>query len=301
MSVTAMISHISRGSLHDGPGVRTVVYLMGCPLRCRWCHNPEALLAHPRTVFKSNLCIGCGRCVDTCPEHHAVVNGKMVFRSEGCSACGRCVEACPAGALDVIGEKKSVDEVFEEIKKDLHYYTASGGGVTFSGGECLLYPEFVAALAKKCSNKGIHTAVESSFCVPWAHVEAVLQWIDLFYVDCKLADPQKHELYTGRDNRMILENLRKLAQTGKPTVLRIPIIPQVNDTREDMIRFGEILSAYGQGIRSVELLKYNYLARSKYELIGEAYTSFAQASQTDEEMAGYAQLLSEKTGLPVVF
>ena len=225
----------------------------------------------------------------------------MTFLSEGCTACGRCAGECPAEALAVIGERMSVDEVLEEIRKDLHYYVTSGGGVTFSGGECLLYPNFVAALAKKCRSEGIHTAVESSFCVPWEHIEAVLESVDLFFVDCKLADPQKHEAYTGKDNRLILENLRRLSQTGKPIVLRIPIIPQVNDSDEDMARFGEIIAEFGGGIRSVELLKYNYLAQSKYELLGERYTAFAQDSQTDEEMAGYAQKLSEQTGLPVVF
>ena len=301
MSLTAMISNISRCSLHDGPGVRTVVYFMGCPLRCLWCHNPETQSTRARTVYYSNKCIHCGKCIDTCNEHHVVVNGKMEFISEGCSACGKCVEICPACALTVIGEKKSVDDVFDEIKKDTHYYISSGGGVTFSGGECLLYPNFVADLAEKCHAEGIHTAVESSFCVPWKHIESALPFIDTFFVDCKIADPQKHEKYTGKDNRMILKNIRKLCQTGKQIILRIPIIPHVNDTDEDMTQFGKIIAEFGQAIQSIELLKYNYLAKSKYDLVGEKYTAFAQESQTDEEMSRYAQMLSERTGLPVVF
>ena len=296
-----MISNISRGSLHDGPGVRTVVYFMGCSLRCQWCHNPETQSPRARTVFYSNKCICCGKCIEICHEHHVVENGKMTFRADGCSACGSCAELCPAGALTVIGERKSVDEVFEEIKKDIHYYNFSGGGVTFSGGECLLYPDYVAALAKKCREEGIHIAVESAFCVPWEHIESVLPFIDMFYVDFKIADPQKHKEYTGQDNYVILENLQRLSQTGKPTVIRIPVIPHVNDSDEDMTRFAEVIAGFGRAIQSVELLKYNYLAQSKYDLIGEKYTEFAQKSQTDAQMSRYADMLSEKAGLPVTF
>lgn len=301
MSVTAMISNISRGSLHDGPGVRTVVYFMGCPLRCLWCHNPETQLPRARTVYNSNKCIGCGKCIEICPEHHIIENGKMTFVLDSCSACGNCVEHCPSCALTVIGEKKSVDEVFEEIKKDIHYYITSGGGVTFSGGECLLYPDFVVALAKKCRAEGIHTTVESAFCVPWENIESVLQTIDMFYIDLKIADPQKHKKYTGKDNRLILDNLQRISQTEKTVVLRIPIIPHVNDSDEDITQFGEVIAEFGKAIQSVELLKYNYLAQSKYDLIGEKYTAFAQKAQTDEQMSRYADMLSEKIGLPVVF
>ena len=301
MSVTAMISNISRGSLHDGPGVRTVVYFMGCPLRCLWCHNPETQSVRSRTVYNANKCIYCGKCIEVCPEHHIIENGKMTFVLDSCSACGNCVEHCPSCALTVIGEKKSVDEVFEEIKKDIHYYITSGGGVTFSGGECLLYPDFVVALAKKCRAEGIHTTVESAFCVPWENIESVLQTIDMFYIDLKIADPQKHKKYTGKDNRLILDNLQRISQTEKTVVLRIPIIPHVNDSDEDITQFGEVIAEFGKAIQSVELLKYNYLAQSKYDLIGEKYTAFAQKAQTDEQMSRYADMLSEKAELPVTF
>lgn len=299
--MTGIIFDIKEMAVHDGPGIRTTVFFKGCPLRCKWCHNPETQLPNARTVYNSSKCISCGKCIEICPEHHVVENEKMTFASAGCSACGRCAELCPVCALTVIGERKSVDEVFEEIQKDIHYYHSSGGGVTFSGGECLLYPDFVAELAKKCSDVGIHTTVESAFYVPWKNIESVLPLIDLFYVDLKLADPQKHEKYTGKDNGLILENLGRLCQTKKTIVIRIPIIPHVNDSDEDMARFGEVIAEFGKAIQSVELLKYNYLAKSKYDLIGQKYTAFAQESQTDEQMSRYAKMLSEKTGLPVTF
>ena len=228
----------------DGPGVRSVIFLSGCPLRCVYCHNPDTW---------------------------------------------ECQE-------------KQLTDANELAERLLSFYSfIKKGGVTFSGGECLLYPNFVADLAEKCHAEGIGTAVESSFCVPWKHIESVLPFIDTFFVDCKIADPQKHEKYTGKDNRMILKNIRKLCQTGKQIILRIPIIPHVNDTDEDMTQFGKIIAEFGQAIQSIELLKYNYLAKSKYDLVGEKYTAFAQESQTDEEMSRYAQMLSERTGLPVVF
>jgi len=220
MSVTALISNISRCSLHDGPGVRTVVYFMGCPLRCKWCHNPETQSSFARTVYNSSKCIGCGKCVGICPRHHIIGNGKLIFLADGCSACGKCAELCPVRALTVIGEKMSVDEVFDELKKDIHYYGASGGGVTFSGGECLLYPDFVAALAKKCGDEGIHTVLESAFYVPWEHIETVLPFVDMFYVDLKIADHEKHKIYTGKRNEIILSNLALLKASGKPHIIR---------------------------------------------------------------------------------
>ena len=296
MSVTATITNIARGSLHDGPGSRTVVYFKGCGLSCLWCHNPETRQVNKQILYIPNKCIHCGSCIEICPEHHIVMGNQMEFLREGCIACGRCAEECPSMALTLCGEDKTVDEVFAEIQKDLHYYQASGGGVTFSGGECLLYPEFVAKLAKKCREAGIHTAVESAMFVPWANVEQVLPYIDLFFNDLKIPDPEKHRQYTGQTNHRIIENIRKLSETEKRMILRIPVIPGINDSEADLTGFGKIIQHFGPGVQEVELLKYNHLAESKFRFVGEDYHAFAAESQKDDEMQKLCGRLSELCG-----
>ena len=301
MSVSAIITNISRGSLHDGPGVRSVVYLKGCGLRCRWCHNPETLAAQREAAFMPSKCIGCGRCIDVCPTHHVVRDGTLRFDRHGCTACGKCADACPAEAMSIIGERMSVQQVFNILRKDIPYYRQSGGGVTFSGGECLLHPEFVADVATLCREASIHTLVETALFVPWDNVERVLPRIDQFYVDLKLADPEKHRFYTGQDNARILENLRRLSQLSTPITVRIPVIPTVNDTAADFDGFAAILRTLGTAVREVELLKYNPLASSKYELVGANYTAFATDAQSNEQMQALCDRLAAQISLPCTF
>ena len=293
MSVSAPVTNIARGSLHDGPGIRTVVYLKGCGLRCRWCHNPETLSAKREILYLPNKCMHCGECIDVCQEHHRIEGNDMLYLRDGCTACGKCADECPAGALTVCGEDMTSEEVFREIRKDAHYYAASGGGVTFSGGECLLYPDFVAETAEKCKENGIHVTIESAFHVPWANIEHVLPFTDLFYADLKLPDSAKHRLYTGQDNTLILKNLRRLSEIFPHMIVRIPVIPTVNDSEEDMKAFAEIINTFGNGIKEVELLRYNPLAKSKYEFSGREYTTFADAAQSDTEMQNLSRILTQ--------
>lgn len=293
MSVTAPVTNIARCSLHDGPGVRTVVYLKGCGLRCAWCHNPETLDGNKRILYIKSKCIHCGKCIELCPEHHRIDGDDMVFDREGCTACGRCAASCPSLALNLCGETKTVEEVFEEIEKDAHYYTASGGGVTFSGGECLLHSEFVFEVAKLCRENHISTVVESAFFVPWESVERVLPYIDLFYADLKIADSSKHRLYTGQGNENIIANISKLSRIHHNVIVRIPLIPGVNDSMDDIAGFGQIIKTFGEGIKAVELLKYNNLAESKYDIAGMEYTKFADNSQTDEDMKSMCEALEK--------
>lgn len=301
MPVTATVSDITRGSLHDGPGVRTVIYFKGCGLRCKWCHNPETLETGRQLVFYSTKCIGCGRCIQICPEHHKMENGVLNHILEGCSACGCCAQQCPVGALKIIGENKTADDLLEVIQKDLHFYRQSGGGVTFSGGECLLRPEFLAELASRCQASGIHTAVESALFVPWVNVERVLPYIDLFFADLKIPDSRKHIHYTGQNNTLIIENIRKLCQQAKRVVIRIPVIPGVNDSQQDLKQFAQIISTLGPALQYVELLKYNHLAQSKYSMVGAQYTPFADGAQRDEQMYGLCQVISDMTGKTCIF
>ena len=301
MPVKAKVTNISRCSLHDGPGIRSVIYLKGCALRCKWCHNPETLIAGSQIAYLPDKCIKCGRCVDICPKHHTVNENDMVFLREGCTSCGKCAEACPTGALSLIGEDRDAESVFEEIKKDVEYYKMSGGGVTFSGGECLLSPDFVAKTAEKCKAEGISTAVESALFVPWENVEKVLPYIDLFLTDLKIPDREKHIRYTGQPNDIIIENLKRLVMTDKQVTVRIPIIPGVNDSQNDLESFAEILNSLEDPRVTVELLKYNYLAGTKYSMIGGKYTSFSEKTQEDKEMSRYCNIISEKTGLKCSF
>ncbi len=299
--VSGIVSDISRGSLHDGPGVRTVVYLKGCGLRCRWCHNPETFSGTPELLFAPVRCIGCRRCLEVCPEHHLEQDGRHVYLREGCRACGRCAEACPAGALRVSGERMTATRVFAAVDRDAPFYRRSGGGVTVSGGECLLQPEFTATILSMCRDAGIDTAIETALFVPWESVETVLPFLCRVYADLKLPDDARHREYTGQDGAGIRENLGRLCRIGIPVTVRIPLIPGVNDGAADLRGFAGILEALGEGLREVELLKYNPLAGSKYEMTGREHVSFG-LPQRNEEMETLAETLREELpGIPVTF
>lgn len=301
MSLKATVTNISRCSLHDGPGVRTVIYFKGCELRCRWCHNPETLSCDKQLLYLPQKCIFCGRCIELCPEHHTVKGDKMLLVRSGCTLCGKCADSCPSEALTVCGREMTCDELFSELEKDIHYYKATGGGVTFSGGECLLQAEFLKELAGRCAEKGIHTAVETALFVPWDNIERLVPVTDLFYTDLKIANPVKNIKYTGRDNSLIIENLRKLSNIAENIIIRIPVIPGVNDSSEDFIGFADIIRTLGGGIQKIELLRYNNLAESKYDMLGIKYHGFSDSSQDDEQMRKYTDMLSELTEIPCFF
>lgn len=280
-----LICNIARCSLHDGEGVRTVVYLKGCNLRCLWCHNPEGIRPEKEILLYPSRCIKCGRCAELCPEHHMISGGEPVFIRDGlCVKCGRCADACPNGALLLCGEERTEKELLTEILKDKPYYDNSGGGVTFSGGECLLYPEFLAHTLSLCRKASVDTAVETALCVPWENIEKVMPFTDAFIVDIKHADNDKHRVLTGRGNGLILENLCRLSQLHNNICIRVPLIPTVNDDDENLCNTALIINSLGCGVKKVELLKYNNMAAGKYEALGLTAKIFAAMPQSEEEI-----------------
>lgn len=291
MSLSADISNISRSSLHDGPGIRTVVYFKGCGLRCAWCHNPETLESKNEILYAPIKCVHCGKCIEACPTCHMIKDNDMLFLRENCKNCERCAQACPSGALSVSGKRMTLNDVMQEVIKDVHYYKQSGGGVTLSGGECLLQADFCAELLKRCKEKGIHTALETALFVPFGNIEKVMDHVDLIYTDFKIADSEKHRKYTGQGNEMIYENLQKLTalKSGK-IIVRIPLIPSVNDSDGDIVQFAEKLLPIAESLQGIEVLKYNSLGVSKYKISGKEYCDFGEP-QKDEDMIGYCNQL----------
>lgn len=292
MSLSAGVINISRGSFHDGNGVRTVVYLKGCNMRCQWCHNPESISVAPQILYAKSKCICCGICINTCPEHHIIKDSQHLFIKDGCSYCGKCAENCPVNALELCGADKSTLEVFNEIIKDKHYYDTSNGGVTFSGGECLLHFNFMLEIVKLCKEALISVIIESAMNIPWRNVEQLLPFIDSFYVDIKHMDCEIHKKYTGCENIRILQNIKLLSKFHNNIIVRVPLIPNVNDSFENLYKTAEFAKGCGDAIKGMELLKYNTLGESKYSLLQEQYVSFSYDTQNNKYMDDICSMLN---------
>lgn len=258
----AFIFDIQRNSFVDGPGIRTTVFFKGCNLKCAWCHNPESQSAKPQMMFYKDKCAGCGKCKGVC-----------TYNLENCDLCGKCALYCPVDARKVCGKEYTVDDVFNEIIKDKAYYDNSGGGVTFSGGECMLQIDFLLEILKKCKENGIHTAVDTAGHIPFKSFEKILPYTDLFLYDIKVFDPIKHNEYVGVCNYQILENLKKLLSSSSKIWIRIPIITGVNDSIEEMEKIKDFLNTYGKP-EEVELLPYHAMGEHKYSAIGRETKRF---------------------------
>ena len=254
--MTATVFDIQRSSFVDGPGIRTTVFFKGCNLRCAWCHNPESQSAAPQMMFYADKCQGCGKCLEKCPHD-------LKF----CELCGKCELYCPAEARRVCGKSYTADELLAEILADKLFYETSGGGATFSGGECMLYPEFLTELLKKCRENGVSTAVDTAGHVPFSHFERVLPFADMFLFDIKSMDTDTHKAYTGVGNELILENLAKLLARGARVWIRVPVITGVNDTEAEMNAMKSFFQKHGQP-EKIELLPYHAMGESKARAIG---------------------------------
>ncbi|HEY3368954.1 MAG TPA: glycyl-radical enzyme activating protein [Symbiobacteriaceae bacterium] len=256
---------------HDGPGIRTTVFLKGCPLNCWWCHNPESQARDPEIMLREDRCIGCGECAQVCPSG-AVVNlgGTLMIDPGKCTVCLRCVSVCHAEARAVAGRTVTVDEVMADVKKDVVFYDESGGGVTFSGGEPLMQPDFLATLLAKCAELDIHTAVETTGFGKLRDLLKISASTDLFLYDLKLMDDAAHRKYTGVSNRIIHDNLQELSRQHANIVVRIPIIPGVNDDEANLMATGAFVAGLA-GVREIHLLPYHKAGVGKYQRLRRVY------------------------------
>ena len=283
MSDTANISKITHGSTEDGRGIRTVVFFGGCGLGCRWCHNPECIPPEPILMHFENKCISCGQCVKICREVFGMTAEGIVIDRTKCDGCGKCISHCLGDALAISQCKMTFEKIFEEIEKDKSYYKYSGGGVTFSGGECLMQPKMLKSLLKKCATEGINTCIESCFDVPYEVIEGIYQYVNSFFIDIKHMDPDIHRYYTGRGNGRILSNIRKIFQNHGDITFRIPLIPGVNDSMENLEKSVDfVASLKGKSEKRIEVLKYNDLAVPKYRSIGRNFVNFGKPQNDDE-------------------
>jgi pyruvate formate lyase activating enzyme len=290
--VSGVVFNIQRCSLHDGPGIRTTVFLKGCSLKCFWCQNPESQAGGPEVLLDRRKCVLCGACRLACREGAVRLEGsKPAFSRGDCRGCGRCVPACPEEARTISGKRVTVDEVLGEVLKDVRFYKRSGGGVTLSGGEPLAQPRFAGELFRRCKREGLHTTLDTCGSAPWPRIRGLLEYVDLVLFDIKHLDAAKHAEATGRDNRLILENAKRIAKR-KPMRVRVPLIPGFNDSVEVV---GEIVGFVEQelGGAAIDLLPYNRLGEIKYEFLDREYP--ALSSQTDDHLRMLESLLADRS------
>lgn len=279
--MNAMITDIKRMAIHDGPGIRTTVFLKGCSLRCLWCHNPETIRRKPQLAYYQNNCTGCLSCTRVCPTGAQVAEGAIHrFDRTACVDCGKCAQVCPAGALTLFGKTMDAEQLLPLLLEDVPFYESTGGGVTLSGGECLLQADFCAEILEKLKKEGIHTAVDTCGFVPREAFDKVLGFTDLFLYDIKAMDPAVHKACTGQENGLILDNLRYLCSRGKQVEIRIPYVPGHNDGEMEAIR--DFLSGL-KGITGVKVLAYHNFAGSKYAAL-DMKNTLPPTLPTEEEL-----------------
>ncbi|MBQ8849400.1 MAG: glycyl-radical enzyme activating protein [Clostridia bacterium] len=292
------ILNVQRFCTKDGPGIRTTVFFKGCPLECAWCHNPESQSVKGELMYNAEKCVNCLRCVDVCPQGaHSQNEGRHVFDCGVCTACGKCLSPL-CEALELAGYEASADELLDEVMQDRLYYENSGGGLTLSGGEPLFQPDFCAELLEKAKARGLHVCMETC---GYASREALLRcarFVDLFLFDFKESDPQQHRRHTRVDNRIIIENLRFLDALGKATVLRCPIIPDINDREDHILGIASLANSL-KNITEIVIEPYHTLGVGKYERLGRAYDLFEVEPLGADAADRFISRLSVLTSVPV--
>lgn len=283
-----LIFDIKRYAINDGPGIRITIFFKGCPLSCIWCHNPESISALPQKMFTQAKCIGCGECVKACPNQACTLTAEgIITDSQRCDLSGKCADVCPTLATEISGATKTVTELLEIIEKERPLFDQSGGGVTFSGGEPLLYPEYLDTILQRCGELQIHRTIDTCGLVQTETLLKIAKQTDLFLYDLKLMDGAKHKEYTGASNELILKNLSLLAETGAAIQIRIPLIAGVNADSDNLNATARFISQLAGEKKSVNLLPYHDIATHKYQKLGERYLAdnLCEPTETDIQTA----------------
>lgn len=289
--IKGIVFDTERGSYHDGLGIRTVVFLKGCPLHCLWCSNPEGQSFSTEIAFYEEKCDGCGRCVEACPEKAISSSVDKIQLDRGrCSFCGKCVDVCLPEAIKIIGRAYTPKEILNEVLKDSVFYRKSGGGITLSGGEPLAQPDFSEALLKACKEMSLQTAIETCGYADWQSFERLLKYCDEVLYDFKCIDPEKHKNFTGVSNKRILENALKVSEKGVPIIARVVLIPGLNDSKKDFLRLLQFLEKL-KTVICVDLLPYHKLGIAKYKRLGMRYALTNMEPPDDLKVAEYKKLV----------
>jgi pyruvate formate lyase activating enzyme len=292
-AASGFIFNIQPYSIHDGPGIRTTIFLKGCPLGCWWCQNPESRAGRPQLFFDASKCVGCGACVEVCPEGAISLEGGRSYTDRAlCNGSGKCVEVCAQEARTLMGRRVTAGETFDEAAADAIFYSDSGGGITLSGGEPLKQPEFSSALLRLCRAEGIHATVDTSGYAPWPAARAVLELADLVLFDIKHMDPAAHQAATGVSNTLILENARKIRHDLRlPMRIRVPVVPGMNDSEENITATARFVAEELDPSIPVHLIPYHRLGSAKYDLLGMPGCRLSEAP-TPERMEELRALVS---------
>ena len=295
---TGTVFDIKKFALHDGPGLRTTIFLKGCPLACSWCHNPEGMASQPHRIYRAERCLGCGHCVETCPQQALDLGpGGLTHHARQCVCCSACAKACPAEAVELIGTKVTVNQVLAEVEKDRVFYDESGGGVTFSGGEPLMQTEFLLALLEGCGKRELHRVVDTTGFAPAEVILKVARQSELLLYDLKHMDSQRHKALTGVPNERILANLQRLAQAGVPLWVRMPIIPGLNDDTANLGATGRFIAQL-PGPPLLNILPFHGAAKGKYQRLTQTFTVAGVAPPTADQITAIARFMRD-FGLPV--